>query len=85
MSNDVVLSSCPEANRVARLTRCKQLLKRYNNPAVDFIWFADKQVITVSQNDPVYAPVGTKPSATHALNIQQVGYGVRCRVSNGYD
>ena len=24
-------------------------------------------------------------AATHALNIQQVGYGVRCRVSNGYD
>ena len=25
------------------------------------------------------------PAATHALNIQQVGYGVRCRVNNGYD
>jgi len=54
-----------EANRVARLTRCKQLLKRYDNSAVDFIWFADDKVFTVeppftSQNDRVYAPVGTK-------------------------
>ena len=43
-----------------------------------------------SQNDRVYAPVGTRsdtpiPAATHALNIQQVGYGVRRRVNNGYD
>ena len=37
----------------------------------------------------VYAPVGIKktliPAATHALNIQQVGYGVRYHVNNGYD
>jgi len=25
------------------------------------------------------------PAATHALNIQQIGCGVRCRVSDGYD
>ena len=25
------------------------------------------------------------PAATHALNIHHVGYGVRCRVNNGYD
>ena len=54
-----------EANRVARLTRCKQLLKRYDDSAVDFIWFTDEKVFTVeppftSQNDRVYAPVGTK-------------------------
>jgi transposase len=54
-----------EANRVARLTRCKQLLKKYDDSAVDFIWFTDEKVFTVeppfnSQNDRVYAPVGTK-------------------------
>jgi len=54
-----------EANRVARLTRCKQLLKRYSDHAVDFIWFTDEKVFTVeppfnSQNDRLYAPVGTK-------------------------
>jgi len=54
-----------EANRVARLTHCKQLLKRYDDSAVDFIWFTDEKVFTVeppftSQNDRVYMPVGTK-------------------------
>jgi len=53
-----------EANRVARLIRCKQLLKRYDDSAVDFIWFTDEKVFTVeppfnSQNDRVYAAVGT--------------------------
>jgi len=36
-----------EANRIARLTRCKQLLKRYDDSAVDFIWFTDEKVFTV--------------------------------------
>ena len=54
-----------ETNRVARLTRFKQLLKRYSDHAVDFIWFTDEKVFTVEppfnpQNDRVYAPVGTK-------------------------
>jgi transposase len=54
-----------EANRVARLTRCKQLLKKYDDSAVDFIWFTDEKLFTVqqpfnSQNDRVYAPIGTK-------------------------
>ena len=57
--------SCLKPNRVARLTRCKQLLKRYSDPAVDLVWFMDEKVFTVeppfnSQNDRVYAPVGTK-------------------------
>ena len=54
-----------EANRVARLTCCKQLLKSYDDSEVDFIWFTDEKAFTVeppftSQNDRVYAPVGTK-------------------------
>jgi len=32
-----------EANRVARLTRCKWPLKRYNDSAIDFIWFTDEK------------------------------------------
>lgn len=35
-----------EAKRVARLTRCKQLLKSYDDSAVDFTWFTDKKVFT---------------------------------------
>jgi len=54
-----------EANCVARLTHCKQLLKRYDDSAVDFVWFTDEKVFIVeppftSQSDRVYAPVGTK-------------------------
>jgi len=54
-----------EANRIARPTRRKQLLKRYDDSAVDFIWFTDEKVLIVeppftSQNDRVYVPVRTK-------------------------
>ena len=54
-----------EPNRVTRLARCKQLLKKYDDSAVDFIWFTDEKVFTVeppsnSQNDRVYVPVRTK-------------------------
>jgi len=54
-----------ETNRIARLTRCKQLLKRYDDSAVDFIWFMDIKVFTDEppftwQNDWDCVPVGTK-------------------------
>jgi len=85
-----------EANRVARLTRCKQLLKRYDDSAVDFTWFTEEKVFTVehpftSQNDRVYVPMNqeairsAQPPAMHALDVQQVCYGVSCRVKNGCD
>ena len=78
-----------ETNRVARLTRCKQLLKRYSDPAVDFICFTDEKVFTVeppfnSQNDMRQLEPRSNTSIS-ALNIQHIGYGVRCRVTNGYD
>jgi len=52
-----------EANRIACLTRCKQLLMRYDDSAVSFIWFMD-EMFTVeppftSQNDRDYVLVGT--------------------------
>jgi len=90
-----------ETNRVARLTRCKQLLNRYGDPAVDFTWFTDEKVFTVeplfkSQNDRVYAPVGTKiPKKRHndhnrLLRTRLKYYSAgrlwcpfRCRVKNG--
>jgi len=54
-----------EANRLARLTRCKQLLKQYSEHAVDMIWFSDEKIFTVqlpsnAQNDRLYTPVRTK-------------------------
>jgi len=54
-----------EQNRLARLTRSKQLLRKYPDYAVNHIWFTDEKVFTVeppmnSQNDRVYAPKTTK-------------------------
>lgn len=54
-----------ENNRIARLTRCKQLLKEFPDTSVDFIWFSDEKVFTVeppinTQNDRVYVPYGIK-------------------------
>ena len=40
-------------SRRTRLTRCKQLLKRYSDPAVDFIWFTYEKVFTV---EPPFNP-----------------------------
>ena len=54
-----------EANKLTWLVCAKQLLKRYPEHAVDFIWFSDEKVFTVAsptnlQNDRVYAASGTK-------------------------
>ena len=47
------------------------------------IQLAERPSICASRNQEVTHR--SQPSATHALNIQQVGYGVRCRVTSGYD
>ena len=54
-----------EQNRLARLTRSKQLLGKFSAFAVDHIWFTDEKVFTVdpplsSQNNHVYALETTK-------------------------
>ena len=48
-----------EANRCARLSRSKQLLKRYSARDVEYIWFTDEKVFSVAapknpQNDRLY-------------------------------
>ena len=48
------------ANKLSRLTRAKQLLRRFSKAEQDFIWFTDEKVFTVSvpkntQNDRVLA------------------------------
>ena len=81
-----------ENNCVTHLTRWKQQLKRYSDPTVDFIRF--KSLLSnhhstrrttgfMHQSEPK-AKHRSQPSTTHML-LQQVGYGVRCRVKNGYD
>ena len=54
-----------EANCRARLIRSKQLLRRYSDSNVDFVWFTDEKVFTVAtpknaQNDCLYAPAAMK-------------------------
>ena len=54
-----------EANCITRLSRAKKLLSKFPESAVDFIFFTDEKVFTVTpsvnlQNDRVYAPCGTK-------------------------
>ena len=53
------------ANKLARLTRARQLLQHYPAPLVNFIVFTDEKLFTVAaprnaQNDRVYAVQGTK-------------------------
>lgn len=52
-------------NKLTRLTRCKQLIKKYPKAMTGFIWFTDEKLFTVAppvnlQNDRVYAPATTK-------------------------
>jgi len=54
-----------DANKLARLQRSRQLLRRFPSSLVNFIWFTDEKLFTVaapsnSQNDRVYAAFGTK-------------------------
>jgi hypothetical protein len=53
------------ANKLTRLVRAKQLLRKYPEHAVSFIWFTDEKIFTVAppinlQNDRVYASSGTR-------------------------
>ena len=53
------------ANKLARLTCSKQLLKKFPRSLTSFIWFTDEKLFTVappvnSQNDRLYAPATTK-------------------------
>ena len=63
-----------ENNKLTRLTRAKQLLKKYPEHAVSFIWFTDEKLFTVAppinlQNDRLYAPVGTKKRQLPAARL----------------
>lgn len=54
-----------EANKLTRFTRAKQLLNKYPESLVNFIWFTDEKLFTVAppvnlQNDRLYATRGTK-------------------------
>lgn len=53
------------ANKITRLVCAKQLIKKYPESFVSFIWFTDEKLFTVAppinlQNDRLYAPRGTR-------------------------
>jgi len=63
-----------EANKLTRLVRSQQLLRQYPQHQVDFIWFTDEKLFTVSspknpQNDRLYVPVGTKKKQVAAERV----------------
>jgi len=54
-----------DANKKARLVRAQQLLRRYPDHMVKFIWFRDEKLFSVAvpvnaKNDRLYVPTGTK-------------------------
>ena len=54
-----------DANKLTRLARAQQLLKKYTKTMVHFIWFTDEKLFTVTppvnlQNDRLYASSTTK-------------------------
>lgn len=54
-----------EVNKLTRLVRSKQLLKKYPESLVGFIWFTDEKLFTVqppmnNQNERLYAAQGTR-------------------------
>ena len=63
-----------EANKIKRLVCVKQLLRKYPEHAVSFIWFTDEKQFTVQppvnlQNDRVYAPLGSQKRQVSAERL----------------
>jgi len=59
------------ANKLARFSRAKALLRQYPQHLVHFMWFTDEKVFTVAspknaQNDRFYVPVSTKKKQVSA-------------------
>jgi len=62
------------ANKLTRLTRSKQLLRKYPAHTVPFIWFTDEKVFTVAapsnpQRDRVYAKAGIRKKQISAERL----------------
>lgn len=86
-------TTASEDNRVASLTRCKQLLKSYDDSAVGFVWFTDEKCLPLNHHSQrsglragrnQEAIHSTQPSVTHAVDVQLVCYDVGCRVKNAH-
>ena len=65
------------ANRLARLSRSKQLLLKFSPADVDLIFFTDEKVFTVAppvnhQNDRVYTPITVKKHDVTAERLLRI-------------
>lgn len=65
-----------DANKLTRLVRAKQLLNKYPQSKVYFIWFTDEKLFTVaapknSQNDRLYVASATKKKQVPAARLLQ--------------
>jgi hypothetical protein len=63
-----------KANMQSRLDRSRLLLRRYPAAMVNFVWFTDEKMFTVAaptntQNDRLYAPVGTRKREVAATRL----------------
>ena len=63
-----------EVHCITRLSRVKKLLSKFQESAVDFIFFTDEKIFTVAspvnlQNDCVYVPCGTKKHDIAACHL----------------
>jgi hypothetical protein len=63
-----------QANKLARLVRCKQLLRLYPQHKVHFIWFSDEKLFMVAspmnaQNDRLYVTAGTRKKTVPAARL----------------
>ena len=66
-----------EANRLSRVQCSQQLLDKFSEHEIGFIFFSDEKVFTVappmnSQNDRVYAPMTTKKREINAGRLLRV-------------
>ena len=63
-----------QSNRAVRLQCAKKLLQMFQDDKVNFIWFTDEKVFTVSsqrnpQNDRLYVPAGIKKKQVAAERL----------------
>ena len=91
VSNDVAHSSCLKPIALPIWLAASSCCKRYSLTSYSLemksvycqttIQLAERSRLCTSQRQEATLI----PAATHALNIQQVGFGARCCVNNGYD
>ena len=76
-------SSCWECTMILQLTSYRLQMKKCLGLLLNH--HSTRRMTRYTHQRNQEASLWSQQSATHALGIQQVGYGVHCRVKNGYD